>query len=119
MTLLKSQFLNSFAIAEDDKSSEISDTTYTYGSQDYKVDYSITSHWDGHCNIVIDITNTSDITIHNWNLVFCTDDKISNIYDYYDWDPDITEGLYSLNYYGVSKFFSVTGKMKKSIITAD
>ncbi|MCR4938183.1 MAG: cellulose binding domain-containing protein [Lachnospiraceae bacterium] len=68
-------------LVEDGKSSEISDTTYTYGSQDYKVDYSITSHWDGHCNIVIDITNTSDITIHNWNLAFCTDDKINNIYD--------------------------------------
>ena len=59
----------------------VSDTTYTYESSDYTVDYSIVSHWGSYCNVVIDITNTSEVTIHNWNLSFFTDDKINNIYD--------------------------------------
>ena len=57
------------------------DKTYSFDYETYSVEYTVTSHWAGCCNVTVKIINTSDSVIHNWNLSFCTDDKIQNIYN--------------------------------------
>ena len=68
-------------VSHKEKETSIEDTTYTYEYSDYSVDYTVTSHWDDRCNVVVDIKNKTDQMIHNWNLTFCTDDEMLGLYN--------------------------------------
>ena len=63
-------------VGHKEKDTSIEDTTYTYEYDTYSVDYTVTSHWDDRCNVIVDLRNNTDQVIHNWNLIFCTDDEI-------------------------------------------
>ncbi len=60
---------------------KIEDTTYVFESEDYAVNYTVQSHWDGHCNVKIEIENHSKEKMNNWNLTFFTEDMINNPYN--------------------------------------
>ena len=74
---------NTISRSENDNDEKIipEDKTYSFDYEAYSVEYTVTSHWDGCCNVTVKIKNTSDSVIHNWNLSFCTDDEIQNIYN--------------------------------------
>lgn len=78
------------------------DKTYSFDYETYSVEYTVTSHWDGYCNVTVKIINTSDSVIHNWNLSFCTDDKIQNIYNAKILSSD-EEGKYVLKNLGYNQ----------------
>ena len=60
---------------------QIVDTTYVFENENYAVNYIVQSHWEGHCNVKIEIENRSETKIDNWNLTFFTEDKINNPYN--------------------------------------
>ncbi|MBO6207612.1 MAG: cellulose binding domain-containing protein [Lachnospiraceae bacterium] len=60
---------------------QIADITYVFEGEEYIVNYTVQSHWDGHCNVKIEIENRSKVKMNNWNLTFFTEDKIDNPYN--------------------------------------
>ena len=95
---------NTISRSENDNDEKIipEDKTYSFDYETYSVEYTVTSHWDGCCNVTVKIKNTSDSVIHNWNLSFCTDDEIQNIYNAKILSSD-EEGKYVLKNLGYNQ----------------
>ncbi|MBO6206358.1 MAG: cellulose binding domain-containing protein [Lachnospiraceae bacterium] len=53
---------------------------------EYSIEQSVTSSWDGGCNANIILTNLADKDTQDWSVVFCSSDKITNL-----WGGEITE----------------------------
>ena len=61
--------------------SDIPDESIVYETDLFSVEYKITSKWDEVYNAEIQINNLSEETIHNWNIIFPTEDAILDVYN--------------------------------------
>lgn len=52
-----------------------------FEGDNYKITYSLVSHWGTGYNANIRIENTGDTTIHNWYMAFDCEDVITNIWN--------------------------------------
>lgn len=57
------------------------DATITYDYDGYTVTYCIDGVWDTGYNVRLQIVNTSDSTIEDWEMVFSSSDSIINIWN--------------------------------------
>ena len=65
--------------SEEEQVSVPGDRSYT--GEGYTVDASVTTSWEGGYNLYVTIYNTSEETIHNWGVVFETQDSIRDLYN--------------------------------------
>ena len=61
--------------------SELSSEPYIFNYDSFSVEWRVVSHWDGVCDVSVNLRNRSDETIHNWNLSFMSEDEIINPYN--------------------------------------
>ena len=61
--------------------SELSSEPYIFNYDSFSVEWRVVSHWEGACNVSVNLHNRSDETIHNWNLSFMSEDEIINPYN--------------------------------------
>ncbi len=56
--------------------------------ENYSIEYNVSDYWDGGYSADIILNNLTDTDIENWQISFCTYDKITNL-----WGGNITECL--------------------------
>ena len=53
----------------------------SYTGEGYVVDAAVTTYWEGGYNLCVTVRNTSEETIHNWGILFETQDAIRDLYN--------------------------------------
>lgn len=53
----------------------------SYTGDGYVVDATVTTYWEGGYNLCVTVRNTSEETIHNWGILFETQDSIKDLYN--------------------------------------
>ncbi|MDE6530351.1 MAG: cellulose binding domain-containing protein, partial [Lachnospiraceae bacterium] len=53
----------------------------SYTGEGYVVDAAVTTYWEGGYNLCVTVRNTSEKTIHNWGILFETQDAIRDLYN--------------------------------------
>ncbi|MDE6744914.1 MAG: S8 family serine peptidase, partial [Lachnospiraceae bacterium] len=53
----------------------------SYTGEGYEVDATVTTYWEGGYNLCVTVRNTSEETIHNWGILFETQDSIRDLYN--------------------------------------
>lgn len=54
---------------------------FMYEYEHFAVEYIIQNSWSENCNVCLRISNTSEVDIENWQLVWKSEDAISNVYN--------------------------------------
>ncbi len=53
----------------------------SYTGEGYAVDATVTTYWEGGYNLCVTVRNTSEQIIHNWGILFETQDSIKDLYN--------------------------------------
>lgn len=67
------------ALASTDEGTTVS--RWVMHEKKYDVIFEVESEWEGHFNGKMTLKNTGNKTIHNWNLCFCANFKIENLWN--------------------------------------
>ncbi len=67
--------------AGEDMQQQASPEDKSYTGEGYAVDASVTESWEGGYNLRLTVRNTSEETIHNWGVLFETQDTVRDLYN--------------------------------------
>lgn len=81
-------------------SDEMLEGPYVYDYDNYTVEYVVKNSWSENCNVCLKITNTSDVAIENWKLVWESEDILSNAYNA---EMDCKDNVYTLKNLGYNQ----------------
>lgn len=76
----------------------------------YRVEFRITESWEKGYNAEVLITNTSADTIHNWGILFETDDRIRDLYNVQE--AESAEGRYLMRNSGYNQDIPSGGSVR-------